>query len=256
MRKALLVALSVFGLVGFASGLRAELRVDALAEEEALSVFFERNLDLIASQYQIDKAEAQEWIAGAIPNPFFSVGMNELTGDFTLRPDLNAQGIGLNVILTQILETNGKRGLLQESSQIGREALEMDFKDTIRILAAEVRRKFSLGLVGGIGTEFMPKLDEGNIWLTVTLPTPISLTKAKEIEQGFREGIETFTEAESVLTQLGRPEDGTDPKGFNNLEVLISLAPKETWHFESKEALIQAMNERLSVFPGVQLNFS
>lgn len=141
-RKTLLVAASVFGLVGFASGVRAELRVDALAEEEVLSVFFERNLDLIASQYQIDKAEAQKWIAGAIPNPFFSVGMNELTGDFTFRPDLNAQGIGLNVILTQILETNGKRGLRQESSQIGREAVEMDFKDTVRILAAEVRRKF------------------------------------------------------------------------------------------------------------------
>lgn len=154
---------------------------------------------------------------------------------------------------------------LQERPNILVHAMEVRYRRTLiwvlerpkRIMgSALLALALSLGLVGGIGTEFMPKLDEGNIWLTVTLPTPISLTKAKEIEQGFREGIETFTEAESVLTQLGRPEDGTDPKGFNNLEVLISLAPKETWHFESKEALIQAMNERLSVFPGVQLNFS
>ena len=114
----------------------------------------------------------------------------------------------------------------------------------------------SLGLLQVIGTEFMPKLDEGNIWLTVTLPTPISLKKAKEIERGFRSKIEEFPEAESVLTQLGRPEDGTDPKGFNNLEILVSLQPKDTWRFPKKDELVEAMNEKLSVFPGVQLNFS
>ena len=77
-----------------------------------------------------------------------------------------------------------------------------------------------------IGTEFMPKLDEGNIWLTITLPTPVSLTTAKELERKVRDKLEAFPEAKMVLTQLGRPEDGTDPKGFNNLEVLIDLNPK------------------------------
>ncbi len=62
-----------------------------------------------------------------------------------------------------------------------------------------------------IGTEFMPKLDEGNIWLTITLPTPVSLTTAKELERKVRDKLETFSEAKMVLTQLGRPEDGTDP---------------------------------------------
>jgi cobalt-zinc-cadmium resistance protein CzcA len=114
----------------------------------------------------------------------------------------------------------------------------------------------SLGLLHVIGTEFMPKLDEGNIWLTLTLPTPISLDKAKEIERAVRERIETFPEAKTILTQLGRPEDGTDPKGFNNLEILIALQAKETWRFKRKDQLIEAMNDKLSVFPGVQLNFS
>ncbi|MGX2040317.1 efflux RND transporter permease subunit [Methylocaldum sp. MU1018] len=114
----------------------------------------------------------------------------------------------------------------------------------------------SLGLLHFIGTEFMPKLDEGNIWLTVTLPTPISLNKAKDVERGIRERIERFPEAERVLTHLGRPEDGTDPKGFNNLEILIALKPKDTWRFRAKEELIRAMNDKLSVFPGIQLNFS
>jgi cobalt-zinc-cadmium resistance protein CzcA len=107
-----------------------------------------------------------------------------------------------------------------------------------------------------IGTEFMPKLDEGNIWLTITLPTPVSLTTAKEFERQVREKLETFSEAKMVLTQLGRPEDGTDPKGFNNLEVLIDLNPKDTWRYKKKDQLVQAMDKELSIFPGILTNFS
>lgn len=114
----------------------------------------------------------------------------------------------------------------------------------------------SLGASHFIGTEFMPKLDEGNIWLTITLPTPVSLTKAKELERDIRARLTRFSEAKSVLTQLGRPEDGTDPKGFNNLEVLIDLKDKQTWRFASKDKLVEAMQEKLSVFPGMQFNFS
>jgi cobalt-zinc-cadmium resistance protein CzcA len=114
----------------------------------------------------------------------------------------------------------------------------------------------SLGSAHFIGTEFMPKLDEGNIWLTITLPTPVSLSKAKELERDARAKLIEFSEAQSVLTQLGRPEDGTDPKGFNNLEILIDLKPKETWRYPSKDKLVEAMQSRLNAFPGLQFNFS
>jgi cobalt-zinc-cadmium resistance protein CzcA len=107
-----------------------------------------------------------------------------------------------------------------------------------------------------IGTEFMPKLDEGNVWLTITLPTPVSLNKAKELERDIRRRLSEFSEAKSILTQLGRPEDGTDPKGFNNLEVLIDLKPKETWRYSNKDELVKAMEQRLAVFPGLLFNFS
>jgi cobalt-zinc-cadmium resistance protein CzcA len=88
------------------------------------------------------------------------------------------------------------------------------------------------------------------------LPTPVSLDKAKEIERDIRSAIETFPDVRMVVTQLGRPEDGTDPKGFNNLEILIDLNPKESWHYENKVEIIKAMNDKLSVFPGLLLNFS
>jgi len=107
-----------------------------------------------------------------------------------------------------------------------------------------------------IGSEFMPKLDEGNIWLTITLPTPVSLTTAKDLERKVRDKLEKFSEARTVLTQLGRPEDGTDPKGFNNLEVLIDLKPKDTWQYKSKDALVRAMDKELGIFPGILTNFS
>ena len=114
----------------------------------------------------------------------------------------------------------------------------------------------SFASVKMIGTEFMPKLDEGNIWLTITLPTPVSLTTAKELERKVRDKLESFSEAKMVLTQLGRPEDGTDPKGFNNLEVLIDLNPKDTWRYKKKDQLVQAMDKELSIFPGILTNFS
>ncbi|OAI09610.1 acriflavin resistance protein [Methylomonas methanica] len=107
-----------------------------------------------------------------------------------------------------------------------------------------------------IGTEFMPKLDEGNIWLTITLPTPVSLSTAKQLERQVRETLETFPEANTIITQLGRPEDGTDPKGFNNLEVLIDLKPKDTWRYKRKDDLVQAMDKSLAIFPGILTNFS
>ena len=107
-----------------------------------------------------------------------------------------------------------------------------------------------------IGTEFMPKLDEGNIWLTITLPTPVSLTTTKEFERKVRDKLETFSEVKMVVTQLGRPEDGTDPKGFNNLEILIDLNPKDTWRYKKKDQLVQAIDKELSIFPGILSNFS
>ncbi|MDD5630889.1 MAG: CusA/CzcA family heavy metal efflux RND transporter [Methylococcales bacterium] len=114
----------------------------------------------------------------------------------------------------------------------------------------------SFALLKVIGTEFMPKLDEGNIWLTITMPTPVSLVTAKEFERKVRDKLEAFSEAKMVLTQLGRPEDGTDPKGFNNLEVLIDLNPKDTWRYKKKDDLVLAMDKALSIFPGNLTNFS
>ncbi|MEY2700238.1 MAG: hypothetical protein RIQ52_993 [Pseudomonadota bacterium] len=107
-----------------------------------------------------------------------------------------------------------------------------------------------------IGMEFMPTLDEGNIWLTINLPVSISISKARELERDIRRKILDFDEVDSVLSQLGSPEDGLDPKTFSNLEFLIDLKPEAAWEHDSKTALIDHMQQSLNIFPGLSFNFS
>ena len=114
----------------------------------------------------------------------------------------------------------------------------------------------AFGLAARLGSEFMPKLDEGNIWLTITLPTSASLETTKNIERMVRAKILAYPEVNHIITQVGRPDDGSDPKGPNNLENLVDLKPRDTWRFASKEALVSSMADALNVIPGITTNFS
>ena len=114
----------------------------------------------------------------------------------------------------------------------------------------------TLALAPRLGSEFLPKLDEGNIWLTITLAPSSSLEQTKRIEGQVRAVMLTYPEVGNVITQVGRPDDGTDPKGLNNLEVLAELKPREAWRFESKEKMVADMSARIRRLPGVPTNFS
>ena len=115
-----------------------------------------------------------------------------------------------------------------------------------------------------VGTEFLPKLDEGNIWLTVTMPLSTSPEKAKESEERIRDILKSFPESKVIYSQLGRPDDGTDPKGWNNIEIAVYLPPHEQWtttdpvtgKIVDKEGLIDQMKGKLNQLPGCEFNFS
>lgn len=107
-----------------------------------------------------------------------------------------------------------------------------------------------------LGSEFLPKLDEGNIWLTMSLPPSTSLAKSKEVEREVRAILRGYPEVNMVVTQVGRPDDGTDPKGPNNIEILADLKPRETWRFADKEKLVEDMSRAIHKLPGVPTNFS
>lgn len=108
-----------------------------------------------------------------------------------------------------------------------------------------------------LGTEFLPELDEGAIWLRAQLPYSASLDKSVEVARQVRKMVMSFPEVKVTASQTGRPDDGTDVTGFYNNEFDVLLYPQDEWkdHW-TKDELIDSMNRKLSVIPGVDLNFS
>ncbi|MBI1271936.1 CusA/CzcA family heavy metal efflux RND transporter [bacterium] len=118
----------------------------------------------------------------------------------------------------------------------------------------------SASMVPHLGAEFIPELEEGNIWLTANIrPVSVSLENAVEIARKIRKVMRSYPETTSALTQIGSPDDGTDPNPFNLIAVLVGLRPQSEWRssFHSKEDLIHSMNEEINrVVPGLFLSFS
>jgi heavy metal efflux system protein len=117
---------------------------------------------------------------------------------------------------------------------------------------------FALSLVVFVllGKEFLPELDEGDLWLRVKLPIGISLESARPYVHEIRERLVGFPESRVVVSQLGAPDDGTDPNGPNNVEFYIGLEPREQWPHRDKDALIAAMGAAIGDIPGITTNFS
>lgn len=108
-----------------------------------------------------------------------------------------------------------------------------------------------------LGTEFLPELNEGSIYVRATGPLSISLKESVKMANEMRKIFLSFDEVKQVISQTGRPNDGTDATGFYNIEFHVDIYPQEEWkQKESKEELIHRMQEKLKFFPGVDLNFS
>jgi cobalt-zinc-cadmium resistance protein CzcA len=113
------------------------------------------------------------------------------------------------------------------------------------------------GVLFSIGSEFLPKLDEGALWVRIILPDSISPTEANKITTDVRKKLATYPEVKTVVSQLGRPDDGTDVNGFDVAEYLVDLKPREEWKTaDNRDALVDIMNKKLSEIPGVEFVFS
>jgi heavy metal efflux system protein len=112
--------------------------------------------------------------------------------------------------------------------------------------------------VRGLGLEFLPKLEEGNLWIRATMPTTISLEEGNSYVNRMRAVIRGFPEVESVVSQHGRPDDGTDAAGFFNAEFFTPLKPASQWRSGvDKDVLTAEILAKLEGnFPGVEFNFS
>ena len=125
-------------------------------------------------------------------------------------------------------------------------------------LASVILLAGSLLLVPSVGAEFMPKLDEGALWVRATMPYTISFDESARIAPKVREILRSFPEVTTVASELGRPDDGTDPTGFFNVEFYVDLKPYAQWAgaYRNKAGLIEAINKKLEAFPGINFNYT
>jgi cobalt-zinc-cadmium resistance protein CzcA len=127
------------------------------------------------------------------------------------------------------------------------------------VAIASVVGTIYLGFGGVIGAEFLPHLDEGAIWARGTLANSTSLSEGEKFTNNERFIFASFPEVKTVVSQVGRPDDGTDTGGFGNTEYFVDLKPHDQWRpifHKNKEELIAAMNLAVQKYPGAIWNFS
>jgi cobalt-zinc-cadmium resistance protein CzcA len=130
---------------------------------------------------------------------------------------------------------------------------------TVSVGAAAFALAVFLMLSGVIGSEFLPHLDEGAIWVRGTLAPSTGPTEGVRVANQARDILGSFPEVTVVTSQVGRPDDGTDTTGFFNTEYFVDLKPKNEWRpvfHKDKDELISAMDTELSKMPGILWNFS
>ncbi len=112
--------------------------------------------------------------------------------------------------------------------------------------------------VRSLGLEFLPKLEEGNLWIRATMPPSISLEEGNGYVNDMRKLIGAYPEVQTIISQHGRPDDGTDSSGFFNAEFFVPLKPADQWpKGVTKEQLTDELTGKLQAkFPGVEFNFS
>jgi cobalt-zinc-cadmium resistance protein CzcA len=116
---------------------------------------------------------------------------------------------------------------------------------------------FGLFSFSFLGTEFLPELNEGAIYIRASMPMSTSLGQSIDISERMRKSLLTFDEVKGVMSQSGRPNDGTDPTGFFNIEFHVDLKQEKEWKRKiSKEELISEMKAKLLEYQGISLNFS
>lgn len=108
-----------------------------------------------------------------------------------------------------------------------------------------------------LGTEFLPQLNEGALWVEAKMPMSYSLPKTVEMVHTLRNVINEFPEVNGVLSQTGRSNDGTDPSGFYYVQMQVNLKPKEDWKRKiSLDDLVEEMDKKLKKYQGINYNYS
>ncbi|HEV7803336.1 MAG TPA: CusA/CzcA family heavy metal efflux RND transporter [Burkholderiales bacterium] len=148
--------------------------------------------------------------------------------------------------------------LVQRCKKIYRPALEWSLRHRRIVVGAAIGAfALSLAAVPHLGTEFLPELNEGSIWINVPLHPSLSVTEAREEMSRIRGAIKDIPEVNTIVYKAGRPEDGTDPKLISMAEILVDLKPENEWKRKvTKQDIIREMDKAFEKLPGMQASFS
>jgi len=235
-----------FGLTG---KLRTILRS---ASEVNQAIFFAAGIIIAGFVPLFTLGGVEGHIFGPMAKTYAYAIAGGLIATFTISPALGAVLLPERVSETETLIVRGLRRIYEPV---------LNFALANRVVAlgsAVVLLVFAVLGVRALGLEFLPHLEEGNLWIRATLPPTISLEEATPYVNRMRQIIRGFPEVVTVISQLGRPDDGTDATGFFNAEFNVPLKPADTWpEGVDKEKLTQQINDALAAeFPGVDFNFS
>jgi heavy metal efflux system protein len=155
--------------------------------------------------------------------------------------------------------THGESPLLRWVSRVYEPALGWCLRRPLLVLGlAAAASLAAVAVLPRLGSEFLPELNEGALYMTFTLPANTSLSEGRKLVPRITQLLQGAPQVEAVLSQLGRPEDGTDAKLANNLEYFVKLKPPARWPRETPNLsdVLEVLQHRIDEIPGIEVNFS
>jgi cobalt-zinc-cadmium resistance protein CzcA len=236
-----------------AAGLTGKLRIILRSAAEVnLAIFFAAAIIIAGFIPLFTLSGVEGHIFSPMARTYAYAIAGGIIATFTVSPALSALLLPEETRETDTLVVRGLR-------RIYRPILHFAISNRILTLGSlALVAALTIAAVRSLGLEFLPHLEEGNLWIRATLPPTISLEEAKPSVDRMRHIIKSFPEVVTVISQLGRPDDGTDTTGFFNAEFNVPLKPFDTWPLGvDKERLTEQINAALAAqFPGVDFNFS
>jgi len=241
------------GETSLPSGIRGKLAtIFRAATEVNRAIFFSAAIIIVGFIPLFTLSGVEGHIFGPMAKTYAYALAGALLATFTVVPALSAYLLHERVRETETIVVRALRHLY---TPIVESAVAHRF---LALAAAGALFVLALFAVRLLGLEFLPHLEEGNLWIRATMPPSISLEEGNDFVNRMRLVIKNVPEVQTVVSQQGRPDDGTDATGFFNAEFFAPLRPAKEWrNGMTKDKLIEEVNEALEAkFPGVSFNFS
>ncbi len=222
------------------------------ATEVNQAIFFSAAIIIVGFVPLFTLSGVEGHIFGPMAKTYAYALAGGLLATFTVSPALSALLLPSHVEETETIVVRWLRQLYTPVLEFALSNKTVTLTATALLLALAIFAGRSLGL------EFLPHLEEGNLWIRASMPPAISLEAGNEYVNRIRKTIKAFPEVETIVSQQGRPDDGTDATGYFNAEFFVPLKPEGDWRKGiDKDALTAELSSKLAEdFPGIEFNFS